>query len=122
MNCFNHKDVVSVGQCKSCCRGLCIDCISDLGHGIACKNTHEAEVENLNMVINRSTQVYKEAPKNIIVTSIFYSFMGASFMYLGYIGKHKSSSTFLLLGLGFIVYGIVIYFKNKKSFQSSPNA
>ena len=46
MNCFNHPGVPAVGICKSCQKGLCMECAVDLGHGIACKN-HREDVEML---------------------------------------------------------------------------
>jgi hypothetical protein len=48
MNCFNHPDVPAVGICKACQKGLCMECVVDLGHGIACKN-HREKVEILNL-------------------------------------------------------------------------
>ena len=47
MKCFYHNDMDAVGICKSCKKGLCIDCAVDLGKGLACKNYCEEDVKRL---------------------------------------------------------------------------
>lgn len=47
MKCFNHNEIDASGQCKHCYKGLCKKCVTDLGHGLACKGVHEAEVEKI---------------------------------------------------------------------------
>jgi hypothetical protein len=47
MKCFYHNDKDAVGICKSCEKGLCIDCAVDLGKGLACKNHCEEDVKRL---------------------------------------------------------------------------
>ena len=64
MRCFNHAEREAVGSCKTCCKGLCSECAVGLGHGLACRNLHEARVEELNAMILRSARVSRVTPKN----------------------------------------------------------
>jgi hypothetical protein len=117
MKCFNHPDIAAVGLCKHCSKGLCKDCLTDLEHGIACKNLHEAQVESINSLVIRNASVSKAAPKNIWIMPMFYLFMGIIFIGLGLI-KDKSLISFpILMGSGFTFFGVVLYFRYKAAYK-----
>ena len=116
MNCFNHPGKPAVGTCKACSKGLCGECATDLGHGLACKNTHETEVENLNMIITKNVKVYSSAPKNTMLAPLFYLFMGLVFAGYGYNSKGGVTDLPFVLGIGFIVFGIVVLVRNRALF------
>ena len=63
MNCFLHPDRVAVGSCKACQKGLCVDCAVDLGLGLACRNSHETQVEEVNWMIEHNISVTKKIVK-----------------------------------------------------------
>lgn len=119
MNCFNHSDKSAIGSCKFCSKGLCLDCATDLGHGLACKNKHETQVENINMLISKNTQVYASAPKNALIAPIFYLFMGLVFAGFGYFSKGGMTDLPFVLGIGFIAFGVVVFIRNKKLYGKS---
>ena len=54
MQCFNHNDRSAVGHCKVCGKGLCVECAADLGHSLACKDTHETMAHNINIVLKKN--------------------------------------------------------------------
>lgn len=112
MKCFNHETREAVGLCKHCSKGLCRDCYSDLGHGLACKNTHEREVENINSLIENNKRAYEAHPRNKFLMPIFYLFMGTSFMIFGF--KMGFDSLTFILGIGFVVCGIVMLINSNK--------
>lgn len=122
MNCFNHPDVSSIGICKACSKGICSDCATDLDHGIACKNKHEQQVEALNMIIEKSTKAYTDAPKNIFIAPVFYLFMGLVFAGFGYFSREGVTGLPFVLGMGFIVFAVVIFIRNKAIFSAAENA
>lgn len=93
MKCFNHIKEEAVGVCKHCSKSLCPDCLTDLDFGIACKNTHEAEVKEINRIINISSKLY-ENPNLVSGNNANMAFM-----------KYAKIAYFLL-GLVFIVTGI----------------
>jgi len=45
MNCFYHPNQEAIGTCKSCGKGLCAACATDLGKGLACRNRCEADAQ-----------------------------------------------------------------------------
>lgn len=116
MNCFNHQDVTAIGTCKVCGKGLCSDCLTDLGHGIACKNKHEEEAEDYKFIVDKSTKIYRKAPKNNLIVPLFYLFMGVVFAWFGYSQRGVTDFAFIL-GVGFIVFSLVIFVANKAIFN-----
>jgi hypothetical protein len=51
MKCFYHPQIDAVAICKNCSKGICMDCVSDVGNGVACKGKCEAEVQAVNQMI-----------------------------------------------------------------------
>ena len=119
MNCFNHPNIVAIGLCKACSKALCQECAIDLDHGLACKNKHESDVEDLKLIIEKSTRIYKEAPKNTLIAPIFYLFMGLVFSGFGYFSKGGMTDLPFILGMGFIVFGVVVYIRNRAIFSKN---
>lgn len=107
----------TVGLCKHCSKGLCKDCLTDLGHGLSCKDSHETQVDLLNLLIERNAKDSSAAPRNIWIMPTFYLFMGIIFIGLGII-KDKSLISFpILMGSGFAFFGIVMYFRYKAAYK-----
>ena len=120
MNCFNHPQTSAIGICKACSKGLCIECATDLGHGLACRNKHESMVETYNEIIMKNAKVYSSAPKNIYLAPAFYLFMGLAFSGFALNSAQGMHSLGFVLGVGFIVFGIVSYVKAKALFSDKP--
>lgn len=117
MNCYNHPNNISVGLCKVCNKGLCPECLTDLGHGLACKNKHESDAEDYKFIMDKSIKIYKAAPKNNIIMPVFYLFMGLVFAGFGYFSRGGIASLPFILGVGFIVFSIIIFISNKAIFN-----
>jgi hypothetical protein len=118
MQCFNHPEKSAIGICKSCQRGLCSDCATDLEHGLACKNHHEKQVEELNSLISRNTKINKVAPKARYALPFLYLFMGLVFAGFGYFEGDGITGSGFILGCGFIVFGIYFYIYNKQVYRT----
>lgn len=58
MHCFNHSSLSAVGVCKACQKGLCTDCAVDVGNGIACMESCETSVAELNEMNERGLKLY----------------------------------------------------------------
>jgi hypothetical protein len=58
MHCFNHSSTPAVGVCKACQKGLCAECAVDVGGGIACKDSCETYVAELNEMNERNLKIY----------------------------------------------------------------
>lgn len=121
MNCFNHQTVSAIGNCKACAKGLCIDCATDLGHGLACKGLHEERVNDLEMIISKNATAFKDASKNIYIMPVFYLFMGLVFCgYSIYNGGSITEFSFVM-GAGFIVFGTILLVRNRKIFSDKTS-
>lgn len=118
MNCFKHSSTASVGVCKSCSKGLCIECAAELENGLACKNRCESQVEFLNLMVSNHRQIMGRANKQLKASGIVSFLMGVAFLFLAAFGPSKSGASpfhvfFLALGIIFVVYGA--YNLRKKS-------
>jgi len=118
MRCFNHRDREAVGTCKACSKGLCAECAVDLGHGLSCRGPHEATVESYRVMLERNNRVLNAAPTNSMVGPAFLVVLGLLFAGYGLIFEHGSKGFTLILGCVFLVYGVVAFIRNRKTFPS----
>jgi len=119
MKCFNHPDQDAVGLCKHCSKGLCVECASDLGHGLACKGSHERQVEDIDMLITRNTAIQTSAPKTTLTAPIFYLFTGIVFAGFGYFSTGRITNFPVVLGAGFIVFGVITFVQSRRLFGNA---
>ena len=119
MNCFYHRDKEAIGLCKHCSKGLCTDCATDLGHGLACKNKHESEVENIDMIISKNVKNYAAAPKNVLIAPLFYLLAGIVFAGFGYFSRGGMTDLPFILGVVFIIFGVVMLIRNRQLFRKN---
>jgi hypothetical protein len=113
MKCFNHHDVDALGQCKCCGKGLCVNCLTDLGDGLACKGKHEEIVKQITQLVSTNTKLTKNYSG-----VIFNLVCGLLFFIYGIIDK---MSFIMLLGLVFIILGVVggyTVYKSKSHLKS----
>jgi hypothetical protein len=72
MKCFYHPDAHALGLCKHCQRGLCAACASERDGGLACRDRHESQVDQVSALIRRNVQVgVKSRPLSLISFAIF---------------------------------------------------
>ena len=119
MNCFNHPRVVAVGICKYCQKGLCTDCVVDLGHGVACKH-HQAEVNELYDIhfMNRQSahnmsRVYKQA-------AVAMSFMGIAGV-VGGLAIGQAGLILMAIGVGCIFLAIAFFIYSNRMNKEKNN-
>ncbi len=118
MNCFNHSGAPSVGICKTCSKGLCADCATDLGHGLACKGVHEADVSELHSIIQRSVESRRSNSKRgKYYAPAFYAFMGAVFAFDGWTRQTGAFNFGLVMGGGFLAYSLIVLSANLRVFR-----
>lgn len=118
MLCFNHPEKEAVGICKSCQRGLCAECATDLGHGLACKDKHEDQVNTLETIINQSAKIYAVTPKTRNAAPLLYGFMGSVFAGFGLLKGGGITDFSFVMGAGFIAFAVYVYVYNKKAYAS----
>ena len=72
MKCYYHPETDAVGLCKHCQRGLCSACASERDGGLACRDRHEKEVDQVSALIQRNVQVgVKSRPLSLIAFAVF---------------------------------------------------
>jgi hypothetical protein len=84
MKCYNHPDIDAVGICKSCNKGLCRDCLTELENGIACTATCIEEVKQVNSLIQRNKQSYSTASGAYMKNAYIYIGIGMVFIVFGF--------------------------------------
>jgi hypothetical protein len=118
MHCFNHQELEAVGTCKQCSKGLCSECATDLGHGLACRGVHEQAVEAINTLMVRSNRIQRMAPRTQYIVPAFMGFMGIAFGGYGLFGLRHPDPFLIILGAGFATYAAVLLVANRKAFRS----
>jgi len=120
VKCFNHSEVDAVGLCKSCGRGLCHECVSDVGMSISCKHRCEADVAVLNELVQRGRTVYQKTSRTYLRTGIFTLLLGAVFFLIGISSMLNSRPNFFLMVVGglFVGWGISYFISAKRFGQN----
>ncbi len=105
MKCYNHADVDAVGTCKTCYKGICHSCLTDVGNGIACTATCVEEVKEINSLIERNKNIYKKASKTNTNRGYLYTGIGLIFILINY--QLKMDDAFLfVIGITMVVLGL----------------
>jgi hypothetical protein len=84
MRCFNHSENRAVGLCKNCLKGVCPDCLSDTGNGLACKTACEERVKALDdyndLAMTQGLKSLTYIQKSGKGTSLFALILGVLFI------------------------------------------
>ena len=84
MKCFVHSDAVACGMCKSCHKGLCAECAFDSGEGLACKDSCEEKVDELNEMVSRSKKIYSIGTKPPLLSTATLMYLMFGILFIGY--------------------------------------
>jgi len=114
MHCFVHTDRDAVGICKSCYKGLCVECAADLHHSLACKGTHEEAVERLQAMVSRAQRVQSTARFGRYVAPVFTGILGLVFVVYGFMIDRMHGLLFPL-GLAFLLYSVAIFVVGRRA-------
>ena len=115
MKCYNHPETDAVGTCKSCSKGICHNCLSDTGNGIACTANCVQELTELNQLIESNKKAHQNAAGNTLITAIIYATAGFVFIFLGLIGEGKYDVMYIV-GLTVLILAFLAF---KKSYNFS---
>ena len=111
MQCFYHPDNFAIGICKSCSKGLCRECITDVGNGIACKNKCEEQVQTLNMALAKGKKTYDTTSKSYLRNTYFFAMSGIVFLIFG-LARHFDSFP-IAMGAIFVAMAFWSYASSK---------
>lgn len=113
MNCFYHSTSPAVTLCKSCLRGLCVECSVDIDDGFACLNRCEDRARRINKMVDANSRIMANANTQLRRNMIFgvvagLLFIGFAFT-IGWPDQWLTGTIFGALGLAFIFRGISSY-------------
>jgi hypothetical protein len=122
MNCFNHTGVPALGICKHCGKGICTDCLADLGFGIACKGKCEDRVMKTNKMVENSLANYEGNQKavlrargTILRSGLFNIVIGLVFVSFGLYTTNLELKYFIgSLGVIYFIWGISTLLKGRR--------
>jgi multisubunit Na+/H+ antiporter MnhB subunit len=107
MRCFVHRDVEAVGTCRGCSKGVCAECVVDLGHSISCRGACEAKAQALHTQSMQSGVLLRAQRRNRFLAPALFIVMGiAIVLFAGGGGAPFNYGT--VMGGGFILFGIVL--------------
>jgi hypothetical protein len=116
MRCFNHASVEAIGNCKACHKGLCAQCVADLGHGLACKGIHEGDVELLHSILSRSARIYSVTPKSRYLAPAFYAIMGLLFLGYSFAVPDRAFGLLFWMGAALVTFSVAVFVFNRRAY------
>ena len=123
MECFYHNGTPACGICKSCQRGICRNCCSEVQNGIACLNRCEKNaleldemIESFKSMQGKSTTLIKSV--GLGSGEIFHMVLGI--LFLGF-GLYKHQDFMSYLGAVFLAFGFWGLFRVAKA-KSKKNS
>lgn len=119
MKCYSHLNKEAVGVCKACSKGVCIDCSSDMGNGLACKGSCEQEVMEVNEVVERNKQIYSIGQKAPLIPSGAMIYFMFTLMFIGWAAYRYFNLGIIdffsiIMATGFGLIGLYVTYKNRK--------
>jgi hypothetical protein len=99
-------------------QGAVLGCAVDLGFGLSCRGAHEKRVTEVEELISRNASVQRVAGRAKYAAPAFYLFMGAVFTGYGLLSS-REMKFILLLGVGFLVFGVYILVANRRAFANA---
>ena len=107
MRCFVHRDAEAVGTCRGCSKGVCAECVVDLGHSISCRGSCEVKAQALHSQSMQSGVLLRAQRKNRFFAPALFLVMGiAIVLFAGGGGSPFNYGN--VMGGGFILFGIVL--------------
>lgn len=87
MYCYRHPQTNANGICKSCNKGLCMQCAVDVENGLACKHSCEQYVKDINELIKLSKGAYNKTSSTYYRMAVIYGLLGIFFILFPFITR-----------------------------------
>ena len=110
MKCYNHHDRDAFGICKSCGKGLCLDCLKETEMGLVCKDS--SHCEELLSIVNYSYNVMKKQAFSKKRKWLIF-FAGLAFLISGIFSVQIKDAIMLSMGCGMIFLGILFMLSSR---------
>jgi hypothetical protein len=126
MRCYYHRDQDAVGVCKSCGRGLCVECAADIGKGLACRSRCEEDARAIVQVVDRnirlgakSEALLHASQRSRLGAGLFYLVLGGVFLVGGLMDRERFT-ILIVLGGCMIAFGLFYLLAVPKSRSGVP--
>ena len=124
MNCYYHHGVPAIGLCKNCHKGLCRECAVDVGNGLACKDSCETAVNEINDIFQRTKGQYYRLGSNYVRGVWLASIFGVTFCLVGllllYFYTHNWPAALPTIVISFFAfYGAITNYRESKKHKNS---
>lgn len=123
MNCMNHQDKSAIGICKSCCKGLCAECVTALPDGISCRNdVCEKRVTTMFQMVDISIKNLTNVNAHQRSAYIFMLIFGSAFLLFSFL-PISSPGDFgflftIVFAIIFIAFGVIGLMRRSRYFQT----
>jgi hypothetical protein len=114
MKCYKHHEIDALGMCKNCNKGLCNECVVDVGSGIACRNSCEQAVKDVNEIISRGKGMCNSTSGSLYRTAVMSGLLGLFFIFYPLFFKPFLTSFFLPVGVIFLLSMTLIIYSGRK--------
>lgn len=111
MDCFQHAGTAAIGLCKHCAKGLCPACAADLGFGLACRGSHEAEVSDAHALWLHCQRMQGTQRSLRSLTPMYFLVIGAIMIGYDLHAGARTVTSSIALGLVFAFVGVVVALK-----------
>lgn len=115
MQCFSHQQNAAIGICAHCGKGICAECVTDTGTGLACSPGCETQIEFKRSISELQKRAVKSSTSSWSPNMLLYSVLGVLFVVLGITFSEMAPRyLFVALGVACMGYGIYCLFLNRR--------
>lgn len=113
MHCYRHAPAEALGICRSCGRGVCAQCVREVGLSLACSLECEERVRRGDALIANSEASFRQARRGSVVLVIFPILLGAVLCYFG-LNERGWFNALTAMGSILILFGIVAGWRQRR--------
>ena len=116
MKCFAHDKVDALAVCRSCGRGLCRDCIAEVGLSCSCKGGCEEVVATMNDLVVRGRTQFQKISSAQFRFGITFGMFGIILLALGGVSFANSENGYFLLACGapLLILSVLMIYSAKR--------
>ena len=116
MKCFVHEKIDALAVCRSCGRGLCRDCITEVGLTCSCKGDCEEVVATMNDLVVRGRTQFQKISNAQFRFGITFGLFGLILMALSGVSFANSENGYYFLALAspLLILGALMMYSAKR--------
>ena len=108
MRCYQHKTEEAIGICKSCGKGICSVCCTDLNFAVVCSKKCEEAATVSHKITANAVTVYATQKKNRYLLPAYFMVIGIIMLVYGLITS--ISFNFLVsIGIVLIIFAVLLF-------------